>query len=198
MSVSFACFLCPFFFPLHCLCRQRCPEQISWWPSAPGGCQGQYVPLINSTVIGVVQVGNLKYSLSNLEGMPSAVHTLLQHRIERPDLWNLWRCIDIYRYALNIRQLGSHYIILEVFKPSVTPPAFGRSNLKLLDSRGSSSVHSCVHTSWHILREENGSACCGLSTVPHVSTVPLHSELQVICMVCFRAETCVDSETKKR
>lgn len=80
-----------------------------------------------------------------------AVHTLLQHRIETPNLWNLWRCIDIYRYATNIRQLGSHYIILGVFKHSVTPPAFGRSNLKLLDSRGSSSVLSYVHTSWLIL-----------------------------------------------
>lgn len=53
-------------------------------------------------------------------------------------------------------------------------------------------IDSCV------LLEENWSICCGLSIVPCVSKVPLQLRTsQILCTVCFRAQTYVDSETKK-
>jgi len=49
-----------------------------------------------------------------------------------------------------------------------------------------------------MLLEEKRLICCGLGIDPCVNMVPLQLRtFQILCTVCFRAETYVDSETKK-
>lgn len=106
--------------------------------------------------------------------MPSAVHTLLQHRMKNLIFeisGDVYVCVYVYIF---------HQLLVEV----------------ILRSWIAEEV--ALFIAWFMHHGVYRKSFNMLWAVPHVSIVPLHSDFQVTYMVCFRAETCVDSETKKR